>query len=488
MSVIEVWSLFQEVRVEGPEVVPAVVRGGGAVLFLGFRQSAFNRQGLFDFVVEEFHENRCGFCGAFRGFGGFRRFVEYNLHVRGHGNHAEVGPLFVQFAEVADLRVRDGELHEGGKGEEPCVVAKAEGRCDRRLCGLCGGLRGIFIGGGIFSVGFQGVGGDDGVRLVEDALENALAEVDAVLHAYERARAEQAVPPGILRLPAGDSFLGGEQVQECFGGDFRFVGDVFKHGFVESRILACDFDEPVEELACIDVLCHVGSVVEQFSHERLGVYAVPEFAAFVGVAFQFRVLQFSPVERADGRHVTLARDHFDFDFRELCAELAEECAHAHDAAAAGARVGFHVWRKFRILAIENFGEVFRHAFGDALVLPYADLREVACARGCLDEKHVGVGEGLLTRFGEFPEGICFGECSKKILVVFVAVAVAAAVAPVMAQVKGLVAGGGLRVLDVRGFRVEQVVAVGVFRMCAEFFVGGLRGCRRGEYCANGENA
>lgn len=140
--------IIRDFGVEVAEVLPAVVRGCGAVLACGlccgcrrcgscrvrdglraFGESARDGHVLLDFVVQEFHENRFWLVRfvitcriAFVGV----RFVEYDLHIRGHGDDLEIAPLFVKIAEFAHFCIGEVELHEGGQRQESAVVAKAE--------------------------------------------------------------------------------------------------------------------------------------------------------------------------------------------------------------------------------------------------------------------------------------------------------------------------------------------------------------------------
>ena len=369
----------------------------------------------------------------------------------------------MQFGEVAYLRVCDGQLHEGGEREEARVVPETE--------------RG----------GYGCIAGKDGVRLVDDVLERWLCEVGAVALVDERACSQQAVPPGVLRLPAVDAFLGSVDFAQLADGGTGGLLDACDKRGIHSGEEVGDFEEPVVECARVNVLCGVGAVGEQLLDEGLCIDILPELVAFGGVGGCAGVVELAPVERADERHVALARDHLGFDLRELRAELADERCHAHDAAPAGARVRLHVRRDFlvaRLAVLEHVGEVPGHALRDAHVLVHAYLREVAGAGHCL------ALEGLrecVNLFAEGSERVCrigLGECLGDVLVFVGAVVVAAAVPAVMADVEGLVACGRLGVLDVCGFRVGHRTAEGVFRVSREFGVGRLRlcgECREGEY-------
>lgn len=282
--------------------------------------------------------------------------------------------MLVERRKVGNFCACKRQLHEARERQNACIVAEAEGGGDRGFASV--------------KCCVQGIGIDDGVRFVEDILEDVLAEVGSVGFPDERACTEHAVPPGILRLPAGYLFFGGEQVDERFGGDLRFVFDGLQQWLVHSREEARDFENAVVEGTRVDVFGDVRGVVEEFFQERLRIHFLPEFVAFVRVFFCLRVFEFIPVERADEFHVALAGERLDFGFRLLGAEFAYEGCHAYDAAAARAGVCFYVWRDFRVFyalvvfdgycaVVEDFREVFRHALCDALMLLYAHLCQVA---------------------------------------------------------------------------------------------------------------
>ena len=321
------------------------------------------------------------------------------------------------------------------------------------------------------------------ICLVEDVLERALREVGAVALVDERACAEQAVPPGVLRLPAGDALFGSvDFAQRAYRG-IRCLLDACDKRGIHAGEQVGDFEEPVVECACVNVLGGVGGIGEKFLQERFRVHLLPELVAFGDVGGRLGVVQLAPVECAYEGHVALARNQLGFDFRELHAEFPDKGGHAHDAAPAGARVCLHV--RCDLLAcglavLEYLGEVLGHAFGDSHVLAHACLREVAGAG------HRLALEGLRERVHLLAEGrerVCrigLGKCFGDVFVFVGAVVEAAAVPGVVAYIERLVPCGRLGVLDVfAGFRVRHRTAEGVFRVCREFGVGRLRLC--GEY-------
>ena len=93
---------------------------------------------------------------------------------------------------------------------------------------------------------------------------------------------------------------------------------------------------------------------------------------------------FSEVERADEAHQVLARFLVNFDLGLLRMQFFEERCHAHDAAYAGAGVGFYIG-----VILENFREVLDHALCDSLMLGHAELGQVACTRGGVFVQELG---------------------------------------------------------------------------------------------------
>ena len=442
--------VIEDGSVKFSDIVPVVVGTVGnfdCVFTFRVLQFEFDTGHLFDFVVEDFYED-----------GLFGCLVEYHLEVCGHRDDSEVVPLFVQFGKVRDFCVCNGQLHEGGKREEGGVVAEAESCCD-------GCNRTAY-----------GVGGDGCVCFVKDVLQGGLCEVEAVWAVDERACAFEAVPPGVLGFPAGNFFFGREEVHEIVGGHFgvgcNFVEERFVHALERCR----NFEEPVVELVCFDVVYNVIAVGEELFQERLRVYVFPELVAFVGVGLDFGVVELAPVKGADEIHVAFAGDELGFDFRVQCAEFPHEGGHAHDAASAGTCVGLDVRRDFfagDVYVLENFREVLVHALGDAFVLVDAHLRQVTFLRGGFGGEHFCVSERLLAEFGELACGIGLGKRLVEIFVFICVMVVTATVAPVMADIERLVACGNFSVFNIYRFRIYQVIAGGVFGVLGEFFVGGL---------------
>ena len=83
------------------------------------------------------------------------------------------------------------------------------------------------------------------------------------------------------------------------------------------------------------------------------------------------------------------------DLGLLCMQFFEECGHAHDAAYAGAGIGFNVG-----VVLEHFGEVLDHALCDSLVLGHAELGQIACARGGVFVQVLGAFKQAFAQIGE----------------------------------------------------------------------------------------
>ena len=298
---------------------------------------------------------------------------------------------------------------------------------------------------------YGGIVGEGAVCFPDDVFQSSPGVVDALGGILEGACSQQAVPPGILRLPAGDGFFHGkETVQDIVTAAGLYVAEICVNYILEGSVHALhavyDFEQLVVEIMGVDVGYHVGAVAEQLFHEGHGIDGAPQLVTFLDVGGGTGVVHIAPVVGTDKAHQVLAGFQAEIHIGSYGAHACGEGGHADDAAARGTCVGIHMGFQFlalHLLALEKFREVFHHALCNSLMLGGAYLGQVTGAGGRLLGKKLGGDQQALSIQGQGLCGIRLLEGFEQVVVFVGAVMVAASMATVMADIERLYPLGAL---------------------------------------------